>query len=534
MFIFKNAFKSITRSKVRNILIGIIVAVIAIACCVSLSIKSAAAKAEQETLSNLSVTAQISLDRDKIFAESKSSDASDSSTDVQTLMKSYPDLTLTELQKYAKSTSVKDFYYTLTSSIDSGGSLEAVSTNSNNDSSASGGSNNASDSSNIKRDIPAGMGSQGDFTIVGYSSQNAMTDFVNGTSKITSGTIFSETTSDKVCIVSKELATLNSLEVGDKIVVANPNDSTETYTLKIDGIYTTTNSTSTNSGGMNFSTGNDSANQIYTSYNTLAAIAAKSTSVASTETDSSTDTTSTTALRTQVSGTYVLSDVDSYTAFKADVTKLGLSDYYAVSSTDLTSYEQSVLPLQNLSNFALYLLLIVLGIGGIILVVFNFFNIRERKFEIGVLTAIGMKKSKVATQFITELFIVTFIAILIGTAAGAAISVPTANKLLATQISAQETQATQTQENFGKPGETTTQKGSSDNSSSSSGATKASAPTNFGSKATAYISTINATINFKVIGELLGIGLLLTLFSSCVAVVAILRYEPLKILSDRT
>lgn len=46
-----------------------------------------------------------------------------------------------------------------------------------------------------------------------------------------------------------------------------------------------------------------------------------------------------------------------------------------------------------------YFLIVILAIGAIVLIVLNIFNIRERKYEVGVLTAIGMKKSRVAISF---------------------------------------------------------------------------------------------------------------------------------------
>lgn len=59
MYILKNALKSISRSKGRNILIGIIVLVIAVSTCVALSIREAANTAKSEALKDLNVTAQI-------------------------------------------------------------------------------------------------------------------------------------------------------------------------------------------------------------------------------------------------------------------------------------------------------------------------------------------------------------------------------------------------------------------------------------------------------------------------------------------
>ena len=63
MYILKNALKSISRSKGRNILIGVIVLVIAISSCIGLSIRQAAESTKEETLADLSVTANISFDR---------------------------------------------------------------------------------------------------------------------------------------------------------------------------------------------------------------------------------------------------------------------------------------------------------------------------------------------------------------------------------------------------------------------------------------------------------------------------------------
>ena len=57
-------------------------------------------------------------------------------------------------------------------------------------------------------------------------------------------------------------------------------------------------------------------------------------------------------------------------------------------------YEQSAQPLENLVKFEGYFLIVILLIGAIILIVLNVFATRERKYEIGVLSAIGMKKAR--------------------------------------------------------------------------------------------------------------------------------------------
>jgi putative ABC transport system permease protein len=518
MYILKNALKSISRSKGRNILIGIIVVVISISSCITLSIKNAAAKAEEQGLESLSITAQISLDRQKIMKKAQTD-----GTDMRELMGNYSELPINELKKFAASDYVKDFYYTMTSSIDANGDLKPVNTNTSSSTNSNNNNNSNRQFPNNGREIPGGMGNQGDFTITGYSSEDAMTNFINGTCKITDGEMFDVNKSDMVCIVNDDLATFNGLKVGDKITLANPNVDTETYEYTIVGIYKNSNSDSTNNNGMRFSTAMDPANQIYTSYNTLKSVIDKSAASATTETDKETGRTNTTALRNQVLGTYVFPDIASYEAFKTNAKIMGLPEYYTINSTDVTNYEQSLVPLKNLSSFATYFLLIVLAVGGMILIVFNIFNIRERKYEVGVLTAIGMKKGKVAIQFVTEIFLVTLIAIIIGTSAGAIVSVPTANKLLDSQVAAQQVQLQQQDRNFGRASFNNQQE------SRSNGVM----PNGFRNQTISYINHVDAIIDIKVVGELLGIGILLTIISSSVAVIFVLRYEPLKILSER-
>ena len=68
MYIIRNALKCIGRSKGRNVLIGIIVLVIAISACIGLSIRQAAQSAKEETLSGMTVTATISIDRQAMMS----------------------------------------------------------------------------------------------------------------------------------------------------------------------------------------------------------------------------------------------------------------------------------------------------------------------------------------------------------------------------------------------------------------------------------------------------------------------------------
>ncbi len=532
MYVLKNAFRSVTRSKGRNFLIGIIIFVIAVSSCVALSIREAAQQARKSSLEDLEITAQITMNRKNMMSGQESREQ------MKEALSSMEEMTLEELQEYADSSYVKDFYYTASVSLNGNDDLEPIDTTGIESEDSEDTDSQSADSGDMdgfgmpQSDMPqedtfpdnmmqgmggGRMGIQGDFTLTGYSSDAAMKNFADGSQSITDGSMFEENDTGNQCIISEELAAYNELSVGDTITFLNPNQDEEAYTMTISGIYES-NQTEDSAGGMmgGFSASYDMANQIYTSYENLMAIADASEDQAVTSTDESTGMETSTALRSQTSGTYAFSDAENYEKFKEE-TEDQLGENYTVTSTDLNQYEQSLQPLENLSKYAGYFLLIILVIGGIILVVLNIFNIRERKYEIGVLAAIGMKKGKIAVQFILELLCVTFAAIIIGAGIGAATSVPITNKLLEQQTESTASLQTEQTENFGRP---------PGMQGGNEGGPEMKASVN-------YISQISSATDLSVILKLAGIGILLTILSGCVAVIFILRYDPLRILSSR-
>ena len=591
MFTIRNALRNIGRAKGRSILIGIIITIIALAVCIGLCIRQSAADAKETALSQKRITATISPDREQAMKEVRSSSGSFDRSKLKDVMGS--SLSLTQLKKYAKADSVQSFYYTLSTSVDASGSLQAYSSSgsdSDSSSGSSGSSSGSADSSKKSADSSSGSDKEsaqmpgggkgfggmnsGDFTITGYSSDESMTDFVSGTSKITSGKMFAENTSDMVCVISSELAKYNNLKVGSKITVANPNKTSEKYTLKIVGIYKNSQSSAqAESGGPGQRI--DPANNIYTSYSALNKIVSASKKK---NTDSST------RLSGQLNGTYVLGTVTKYNNFKKEVKSLGLSDKYTVSSQDIEQYEQSAQPLNNLAKFAGYFLLVILILGAVILVVMNIFSTRERKYEIGVLTAIGMKKKQVAKLFVAEIMALTLAGVVIGGAIGAVSATPVTKALLSSQISQQQSQTKDRQGYFGRdnngggpgggqqpggqPGGTAPDSSASsdsvsadtvsvktagaasakqaetsdasDNSGTAAAVTvknrnssKSSSAAANGPRSTQYITNVSNSLNIMVLLELLGSCLLLGVIAGAVSVIAIMRYEPLQILNNR-
>ena len=554
MYIIKNALRCISRSKGRNILIGLITLVIAISACLGLSIRQASESAKSSTLENLEITATISFDRQSAMNNMRPPDMENGRpsfdrNEFKDMMGGASSLTLSEYQTYAKAETVKDFYYTITASVNGSEDFNPVSTDTEEET-----SDTAEENEDKNFDFGGGkdgmgrpgfgggmmnnmMGisfSSGDFSIIGYSGENAMTDFINGNASVTEGEIFKEGSTALNCVISEELAIYNDVEVGDTITVTNPENEEETFEIKVTGIYT---STQTNDSSMPmFSTSQDPANKIYMSAAALQEIInlsgnytpeEESESVAADTDSEETDEEESTAVTGTVAATYVFADVAAYEKFSEDVYKMGLDDSYTVSSADISSYQSSLTPLETLSTMAGWFLIVILIIGAVVLVVLNIFNVRERKYEIGVLTAMGMKKSKVAMQFITEILVVTMIAVVLGAGVGAVSSVPVTNALLENQIEGQQNQMQQLENSFGR-GEMPDM--GENRPPQNMGGMDFGA---FMNNATDYITEVDSAMNLTVVFQMLGIGLLLTLIASAFSVLFVMRYDPLKILANR-
>ena len=562
MYIFKNAFKNISRSMGRNILIGIIVTVIAASSCVALSIRKSSENARETNMKNLNITAHINVDRAYVMETIQNSgvDMTDRAA-MQEVLKDASGLSLDEMNEYAESQYVDSFYYTNMLILNGDENIQPIDPNaeisseSDADETEEAGdvaesSEEGTDSQQLQpgmdqmqpgmdqqgqmqpgmdqmqggmqgpgmqqQDPETMMASMGDFKLTGFSSDAAMEDFKTGVSTITEGSMFDENTTDMVCVISSELATYNSLEVGDKITLQNLQDEEETYELEIVGIYKNSNS----SNSMSTGNANDPANEILTSTNVVDAIESSSKETQEDEAKQ---------LKTSVTGSYVFADMDGYDGFEAYLTEKE-GGKYVLTSSDVASYEASLVPLENLKSFATAFLWVILAIGAIILVVLNMFNIRERKYEVGVLTAIGMHKGKVALQFMLEIFIVTIFAILIGTGIGAATSVPLTNKLLESQVQQQESSESTQQSNFGRPDSQQQGPGQQGPGQMSQGTFSKGGdivgPVN-------YVDSVSYAVDTVVVLQMIGIGILLSIISSLIAIVFIMRYQPLKILTER-
>ena len=522
MYIFKNAWKNIIRNKSRNILLCIIIIVIACACSVTLAIRGSANKIVDAYSLQYNIEATIGTNRQKLMESFR--DNSSSQEDMINQFNDIENLSVEEINKYGDSKYVSSYYYTYSINMNGKNIEEAT------DSLVKETTKTETTTQSWGSDMPSGApgrpgsssgrggktttkkttttekifndkASDGAFNLVGYNSYESMNEFISGTYTISSGSVFTDITSNEA-IISSELATLNKLEVGSKIVLVNPYDTSKTYELVVSGIY----EDSSESAGDMRNMFSNSANKIITT----------STIIEKMVSDSD-------KLNLVVTPTFIVESEKDLELFKNEVIEKGLSEYLEVTDNldEVTGATESIV---NVRTFATTFLVITLVIGGVVLLVINMINIRERKYEIGVLRTVGMKKSLVIGQFVSELLVVSIVGLLIGALCGSFISVDLANNLLENEISNASEKMNNINMNFGggRPG-------TSGDDFNFVGKNKINGIVNIN-----QIDSIEAVVDFEVLVKLLLIGIALTMFSSISACISIARFSPLTILKERS
>ena len=498
MYIFKNALKNISRNKMRNILLGLIFIVIASILSITFAIKKSASSIVESYESENSIEANISMNREKLM---ENLNDEESSEDKIKAFNEIENVTLDEIKNYANSVYVSNYFYTYNLRVNAKNLDEAT------DSLVKETTETKIETKSFEAK-PGNMppneqrktttksvekiynekAEEGAFNLIGYSDYSSMSEFINGKYKIKEGSISDDFESNN-CVISSELAALNELTIGDEITIVDPKNTKKTYALTITGIYEE-NSSSANDMTKMFS---DSANSIITNANFVNKII---------ENDSK--------LNATITPTFILTSSDVIEAFANEVSEKGLSEYYSIT-TNKDEIEESLSSIKNLEKFANTFLVITMIIGGSILILINTLIIRERKYEIGVLRTIGMKKSLVSLQFISEIFIVAIISFIIGTSIGASLSVNVANNLLKDEISASTEENNKINDNFGVK----------DNKR------------DFKNPSIQKIDSINAIVDNHVIISMMESLIILTITSSAVAIFSINRFKPLTILKER-
>ena len=494
MFVLKNALISIIRNKGRNILIGIIILVIACASTITLAINNTASDLINSYQSAYDKELTISFNRENMVKDFDFSNR-EKIEDMKGKFDDVSSYSISDVEKFAESDYIESYYYTYDISLN-GNNIEKAEAKTSDKSSSMPGFPGG--------DMDKGFGeSTYDFTLNGYSSLDAMSEFIEGTYTVVeiADDAWDKAFDGNYVFINEELASYNNIGLGGKIKLEDENGNV--YKFEIIGIYKENESGA--AGPMNLFA--NSANTIITNANALTAITKANDNVKGT-----------------VDPTFIIYEYDDKDKIQAEFYEKGLDENYVVETNEEIA-TAGLSSIKNVQSFATTFLIITLVIGGIVLFIINMINIRERKYEIGVLRTIGISKSKLTMQFVSELLMVGLVALMLGAGVGAIMSKDVSNSLLASEISSSKESSEKIQGNFGGgPGGFNPMEGGGPGK-------------NFGEKGQPKVEayeSIDAVVNINVLLELLGIGLALILISSLATMISIQRFTPLTILKERS
>ncbi|MEG1482263.1 ABC transporter permease [Clostridium sp.] len=469
MYVIKNAVKNIWRNKGRNLLVGVIILGIITSVVVAFTINTTTGEIIKDYKAKFGSEVTISPDMDKIINGEGEKDKGG--------MVKIPNITADQFKAFGESDYLQKALFTSQLGATSD-KLKAIDEDIEKDNEKNGSAMimESSDNSGKKIESPK-------YRIIGNSSSESLTEFKDGKRNIVDGRLYE---SKNECIISKELADKNKIKISDYINLKNPTeDGNQTYKLKVVGIYS--DGTNPYNEGFYKSAYMNRRNEILCNFETA-------TGMSNDE-------------YTNIQAKYFLKSPDKVKDFEAEVRSKGLPEIYNVS-TDEDSYNRIVGPVEGLGSITLMFIFVVLGLGAVILILLNTLSIRERKYEVGVLRAIGMKKWKVAMGLITESLVITAICLGIGLSAGSIISQPVSNSLLQKQIEAQK---------------------ESKNPSN----VAMSIVSIDGEQKEDTITNIKVKMDGETLLKVTAVAMLLVLISSSAGVMYITKYEPRKILTER-
>ncbi|SCA84296.1 hypothetical protein BGLY_0473 [Bacillus glycinifermentans] len=484
MNFFKRAFWSMKAKKGKTLLQLFVFTMICVLVLTGLTIQSAATKSGELAREQLGGSVTLKVDREKMMQKQQKSGEKQRFESTPVSVKS--------AKKLASLDHVKSYNF-ISSTSALAENFDPIETGSSDSDSSDANSGQQSAG-------PGGNGQggqkmmQADVSIEGVTSTSLVDDFSDGTSKITKGrALTNDDVNKKVAVIEKNLAEENDLTVGDTIKVKASTDENTTIKLKIVGIYKTT--ASGDNQAQNFSFLNP-YNKIYTPYTAASALKGDNYKNAIDE------------------AVYNMDDASNIDSFIAAAKKTGIDlDTFTLDANDQL-YQQMVGPIENVASFSKNVVYLVTIAGAVILGLIVMMSIRERKYEMGVLMAIGEKRWKLIGQFLTEILMIASIAVALSALTGNFIAGQIGNQLLAQQL--EQSSDTQTASGMTGPG----------SGMPGGGGLFGQSP----AQAEA-IDQLNIQVSVGDLMALGGIGLLIAVFATLLPSISVLRFHPKTILT---
>ncbi|MHB8032649.1 ABC transporter permease [Clostridium botulinum] len=486
MNFLKRAMLSISKKKIKSLILFVVLLIIANMVLVGLSIQTATKKSTELAREKLGSDVTLRVNEQKLMEQRRNNKEEGSS--------SRPSLT-TDIADALKDNEHVTQYNYISSSFGLAKNFENVKNEDSSDDASS-------------EEKPKGMFKMGgsdvttmpEISFSGTIATNLLSDFKDGDSKITEGRgITKDDAGKNVAVIEKNLAKENSLKVGSKIQVASLDENT-TLELEVVGIYEANSDESTNDNrNMDFLS---PYNKIYMPHDVVSKVS----------TGDSTNS------KNITSAVYFMDNADNIESFKeyAKNKKIDLETYTLDANDQL--YTQMVGPIENVGSFSKTLVATVSIAGAMILVLIIALSLKDRKYEIGVLLSLGESKFKVISQLIVEVLLVASIAFATSAFTGNLVANKIGDTLLANEIEVTESSSAQENQNFGGRG------------------TMVVGPGRMNSNVTKnadVVKEMDVSVTSKDLEKLAGIGLLIVIASAAIPTISVLRFSPKTILSKR-
>jgi putative ABC transport system permease protein len=480
----KRAWLNLIAKKGRTALLILVTSAIMLFVLAGILIRGAATTATENAKDSVGATLTLSANREAAFKKMRASSGTTSKPTSKPSLSMSP-VKLSTAKKIAKLNNVESYSATVSTSANAKG-FDAIETSS---------------SSSFGGKMPGSSSSSGDISVSGVTSTASNSSFSDGTYSIKSGRgLTSKDTGTQNVVIESELATENSLKVGDSIKLKSTTGTKKTYTLKIVGIYKAKSSSSASMPGQS-----DPSNTVFTSYsfaNTL-----KGSKYAG----------------TADSVVFTVSKPAKVASVKKAAKKL-ITSKFSLTADDAT-YQTVKASMSTVTGFANKIVWLVAIAGTIILALIVILMIRERRFEIGVLLSLGEKRGKIIAQFFTELLVILLIGVGVAGIGGKFVGDKLGQQLISsTQTTTTSTSSTGMRGGMGQGGPSGS--GSSQGAPSGqmgAGFSKTAATQQKQAKLTTKVTAADMAILF-------GLGLVIILIAILAGAGGILRLQPKKVL----
>ena len=257
---------------------------------------------------------------------------------------------------------------------------------------------------------PEGLTQSGTYSLVGVSDKQAEPTLPHGPFVLDQGKgldyASQNTSGTQTVLISKQMAQVNKLKVGDTLTIKDPRQQDQQVKLTVSGIYHYRKAA------------DQAANRaIYTAYPTFAMLGLDTASKPGDPGH-------------ELLVAFVLDSPSTYQKFIKELRKDGLkASQYDIDSPSLKDYQRRMEPVHQAADQARTVIILVCLLGGLILLGCLFLMLHGRANEIGMAITIGVHKARLGWQFALETLLLTLPGLALGLALGTAISRPLGRSL---------------------------------------------------------------------------------------------------------